>query len=243
MKLEVDTHTHTVLSGHAHSTLMENAAAAAEVGLLGMVMSDHGPSIHAAPPDFNIGTYDYLPRHISGVKIYRGIEANIIDFEGSIDIREKYLKRVEYAIAGMHEFVIRSGGRIKDTQALLGALENKYIDIIAHPDNPSYDIDYEAVVKKAAEHGKLLEVNDHSFEYRAGSTQNAAVFLALCKKHSVRVAVSSDAHSAFGVGKHDAAIVVLEENDFPSELVINLTMKRFDAYLDERAKRIEDNRV
>ena len=35
MKLEVDTHTHTVLSGHAHSTLMENAAAAAKMGLKG----------------------------------------------------------------------------------------------------------------------------------------------------------------------------------------------------------------
>ena len=61
MHFEVDTHTHTVLSGHAHSTIMENAAAAARMGLKGIVMSDHGPSIQSSAPDYNIGTYAYLP--------------------------------------------------------------------------------------------------------------------------------------------------------------------------------------
>ena len=107
-----------------------------------------------APPDFNIGTFAYLPRHISGVYIYRSVETNIIDFEGTIDIREKYLKQLEYVISGIHEVVMRTGGRSKDTQAILGALENKYVDIIAHPDNPSYDIDYEAVVKEAGAAGQ-----------------------------------------------------------------------------------------
>jgi len=238
MRLEVDTHTHTVLSGHAHSTLMENAAAAAKAGLLGMVMSDHGPAIPAAPPDFNIGTFAYLPHTIDGVKIYHGIEANVMDYEGNIDIREKYLNRLEYVIAGMHEVIIRSGGKAKDTGALLGALENKYVDIIAHPDNPSYDIDYEALVKKAASENKLLEVNDHSFEYRHGSVKNAKTFIKLCKRHDVRVAVASDAHSAWGVGLHATAIEVLDELDFPQELIVNATMARFDAYLEERAARI-----
>lgn len=238
MKIEVDTHTHTVLSGHAHSTIMENAAAAAKIGLKGIVMSDHGPTIQCAPPDYNIGTYAYLPRYIEGVKIYHGIEANVIDFKGTIDIREKYIHRLEYVIAGMHEVVIRTGGKNKDTDALLGAINNKYVDIIAHPDNPSYEIDYAALVSEAAKLNKLLEVNDHSFEYRKGSIPNAEVFLKLCKKHGVRVAVSSDAHSAFGIGLHGTAIKVMEENDFPEELIINLTMERFDAYIDERRQRL-----
>ena len=240
MRIEVDTHTHTVLSGHAHSTIMENAAAAARVGLKGIVMSDHGPMIPGAPPDFNIGTYAYLPSHIDGVRIYAGIEANICDYEGTIDLREKYLCRVEYVIAGMHEVLICTGGKSKDTEAVMGALNNPYIDIIAHPDNPSYDLDYEAVVKEAARFNKLIEVNDHSFEYRKGSIENAAIFLKLCKKHGVRVAVSSDAHSAFGIGKHDAAIKILEQNDFPYEMVINLTQPRFEQYLEERGKRINN---
>ncbi|MGI5848917.1 MAG: phosphatase [Christensenellales bacterium] len=238
MRIEVDTHTHTVLSGHAHSTLIENAAEAARIGLKGIVMSDHGPSIHAAPPDFNIGTYPYLPRHIKGVRIYRGIEANIVDDKGSIDIRETYLKRLEYVIAGLHEVVIAPSGKSKDTDAMIGALCNPYVDIVAHPDNPSYKLDYEAIVKEAARLGKLIEVNDHSFEYRKGSVANAAVFLKLCKTQGVRVAVSSDAHFAYGIGLHKTAVKLLRQNDFPEALVVNLTMARFDAYLEERIKRI-----
>ena len=49
MHIEVDTHTHTVLSGHAHSTIIENATAAARIGLKGIVMSDHGPMLQSAP--------------------------------------------------------------------------------------------------------------------------------------------------------------------------------------------------
>ncbi len=238
MKPEVDTHSHTVLSGHAHSTIIENAAAAARAGLKGLVMSDHGPKIPAAAPDFNIGTYAFLPRKIDGVKIYHGIEANIYDFEGSIDIREKYIKLLEYVIAGIHEVVIRTGGKDNDTQAVIGALNNKYVDTIAHPDNPSYSLDYEAVVKEAAKHSKIIEVNNHSYEYRKGSMKNAAVFLKLCKKYDVRVAVSSDAHSAFGIGRHETALKVIEENEFPHELIVNLTTKRFEEYLEERKKRL-----
>ena len=66
-------------------------------------MTDHGPAIQSRSARFHIGTYDYLPDYMEGVRIYCGIEANIIDHKGTIDIREKYLKRLEFAIAGMHE--------------------------------------------------------------------------------------------------------------------------------------------
>lgn len=239
MNIEVDTHTHTVLSAHAHSTIMENAAAAERLGLKGVVMTDHGPSIHSSAPDYNIGTYAYLPAHMNGVRIYGGIEANIMDYSGSVDIREKYIRLLEFAIAGMHEVVIESGGIGKDTDAVMGALNNKHIDIISHPDNPSYVLDYEAVVKEAARLGKLLEVNDHSIEYRAGGA-NMDKMLRLCKKYGLRIAVSSDAHSAFGIGKFDAAISLLEEKGFPESLIVNLTIERFESYLVERQKRIAD---
>ncbi len=35
MKILVDTHTHTIASDHAYSTILENAAAAARAGLEG----------------------------------------------------------------------------------------------------------------------------------------------------------------------------------------------------------------
>jgi putative hydrolase len=239
MNIEVDTHTHTVLSGHAHSTLLENAAAAAKKGLKGFVMTDHGPNLPGACPEFNLGTYPYLPSHIDGVRIFPGVESNIIDYHGSIDVREKYLKFTDYVIAGLHEVVIKTGTKAQNTQAVLGALSNPYVDIIAHPDSPSYELDYETVVKEAAKLGKLLEVNNHSFIHRKGGLANATVYLPLCRKYGVRMAVSSDAHFAFNMGKNELALSVLEDLKFPPELVINLTMQRFEGYLEERKKRLK----
>ena len=238
MKIEIDTHTHTVLSGHAHSTLLENAAAAAKAGLRGFVLTDHGPAIPGAPPEFNICTYPYLPGYIEGVRIYPGVEANIIDYAGKLDIRDDYLCNTDYVIAGLHEVVIPSGGRNNNTEAVMGALKHKHVDIIAHPDNPGFALDYEAVVKAAAQYGKLLEVNDHSFDYRPGGVANAERYLALCRRHGVRVAVSSDAHFASHMGQHAAALRVIEQNAFPPELIVNLTMERFEAYLKERKARL-----
>ena len=86
--------------------------------------------------------------------------------------------------------------------------------------------------------GKILEVNDHSFEYRKGSIANAGTLLGLCKKHGVRVAVSSDAHS-LSHSKFDAAAKQLRQNDFSESLIVNLTMERFEGYLKERALRIK----
>ncbi len=239
MKLQIDTHTHTVLSGHAHSTLLENASAAAETGLKGFVLTDHGPMLPGASPDFTIGTYAYLPPEIKGVRVYHGTEANIKDNQGSLDVREKYLKKLDFVIAGQHEFVVVSGGRQKDTDAVIGALNNPYVDVISHPDNPNYQLDYEAIVRETARLGKLMEANDHSFEFRKGGAGNALLYLALCKRYSVRVAVASDAHSSLGIGKHDAALKILEEANFPQELVVNLTKQRFEEYLVERRNKKE----
>lgn len=238
MRIEVDTHTHTVLSGHAHSTILENAAAAKKNGLKGLVMTDHGPSIPSAPPDFNINTYGFIPEKIHGIRIYRGIESNIISAAGNIDIQEKFLKKLDYVIAGMHEIVMPSGGIEKDTEAAIGALNNKYVDIISHPDNPSYMIDYEVFIKETSRLGKLIELNDHSLEYRKGGIENARILLGICKRLNVRIAVSSDAHFALCIGKVDKALELIRSESFPEELIVNLKAQRFEDYLKERTKRI-----
>jgi len=237
MRPQIDTHTHTLLSGHAHSTLLENASAAAEIGLDGFVLTDHGPLIPGASPAFVVTTYRFFPPEIKGVRVYHGVEANIAGDEGGLDIEERYLKQLDYVIAGLHEFVQLSSGRVKDTDTVLAAMNNPYVDVISHPDNPAYDLDYEAVIKETARLGKLMEVNDHSFQFRKGGAENALKFLPLCKKYGVRVAVSSDAHSAMEMGRYDAALKILELTEFPAELVVNLTRERFDAYIDERKGR------
>lgn len=71
MKLLVDTHTHTVASGHAYSTLRENALFAAKKGLEAFCCTDHGPGLAGGAPDFIISVLQGLPDVLEGVRMIR----------------------------------------------------------------------------------------------------------------------------------------------------------------------------
>jgi putative hydrolase len=238
MKILVDTHTHTILSGHAYSTLLENVQYAAGIGLEGLVNTDHGPAVPGANPDFCLSVQRTIPEEISGVRVYRGVEANIMDYEGKIDICRGYLKMTDFVIASMHDVTIRPGSREENLAAYAGALKNPYVDLIGHPGTPKYDMDREAFVKAVKDKNRLVEVNNHSFLFRRGSAGNCSEIVRMCIKYDVRVAVSSDAHFCMGVGGFANALKILKENDFPPELVVNRTRETMDSYLKERQERL-----
>ncbi|MCC8181158.1 MAG: PHP domain-containing protein [Planctomycetes bacterium] len=82
-KIMIDTHTHTVLSGHAWSTLRENCKAAAERGMHGICLTEHGPAMQGGGPFFMVSAQRMLPEVVEGIRVYKGIECNIVDFEAS----------------------------------------------------------------------------------------------------------------------------------------------------------------
>ena len=91
--------------------------------------------------------------------------------------------------------------------------------------------DYEAVVKKAKEKGKIIEINNHSFKVRAGSGENCREIALLCKKYAVPVVISTDAHFSPEVGFVPNSIKLMEEIDFPEELILNTSLKKLCDYL------------
>ncbi len=235
MNLLVDTHTHTVASLHAYSTLKENAQAAFAKGLQGFVLSDHGPAIEGCAPTYMLSSVTrFLPDYIEGVRVIKGAECNILDYEGTIDIPEKNLQYTEFSIASLHEVTCKSGSMVQNTDALMGALHNPFVDVIGHSGNANYPIDKERYVKEVAKLSKLLEINNHSFGFRKGSWENCTELLLLCKKHSVRIVVGSDAHFCEHIGEFDNAKKVLEDCAFPQELVLSANLERFLGYVRER---------
>lgn len=238
MRLLVDSHTHTVVSGHAYSTLFENLEFAFSKGLEGIVMSEHAERLPGAQPNLALRPQTAFPREYKGVRLIRGIELNILNSRGEVDMQERHLKLAQFAIASFHEVVFRGGTQRENTDAMIGALNNPYIDIIGHPGNPNFPIDQEAVVLEAKKLGKLLEVNNHSFYFRKGSEDNCRKLIGLCKKHEVRISVGSDAHICLKVGSFDHAIAALTQEEFPEELIISRNIEAFDAYLSEKEERI-----
>lgn len=239
MRIEIDTHTHTLLSGHAHSTIVENAHLARKAGLKGLVITDHGPNVRGASPEFAIGTYYMIPEKIEGVRIYKGIEANTINYNGEIDIPPRYLKMLDFVIASMHDLSIKPGTLEQNTGAMIGALQNPFVDALGHPGNPLYEVDYAAVIQEAKKQNKMLEINNHSFTARKGCQENCALIIRLCKENGVRIIISSDAHICFAVGNFKHALTEIAAMDFPKEMIVNRTVQSFEAYLQERKKRIE----
>jgi putative hydrolase len=239
LKILVDTHTHTISSGHAYSTILENAKAAKKKGLLMIAMTDHGPSMEGAPTRLHFSNLRIIPHQIDGVRILKGIEANIVDYDGSIDLSDRILKRLDFVIASLHDICIKPSTVTQNTKAILGALKNPLIDAIGHPGNPTFPVDIQEVVLGAKEFGKFIEINNHSFVSRKGSEHNCREFVKLCKKHEVKVVCGSDAHYCDLIGNFDHVIKLFEEEEMPEHLIMNADPNNFENYIRDKKKRLQ----
>jgi len=229
MKFIADMHTHTIASGHAYSTIAENCAAAAKRGHTHIVMADHAPSMPGAP--HLIYFMASAPKYVEGIRVIKGAEANVLGENGELDLPEIALKRLEYVIASMHE-PCWNPGKDKEavTRAWLKVIENPYVDCLGHVGNGNYPFDMDTVIRKCAEKGKIIEINNHSFEVRRGSDVNCREVARLCVKYGVNIVVSSDAHYKDEVGVFDHSIALLEELGVPEELVLNADVDRLKRY-------------
>lgn len=227
MKIIADTHTHTIACQHAYSTIYENAVFAKKMGYKCIANTEHGPTIPGAPHVWYIANQKSLPRYIDGVLILRGCEANIIDFEGSLDVTSTDLSKLDWVIASFHEPVIQSGTLEQHTNAIIQVAKNPHVDVIGHSGDDRFKFDYEKGIKAFKEYGKIVEINAHSFNIRPGSNVNCREIALLCKKYSVPVVVSSDAHFCMDIGKVENSVKMLEEIDFPEELILNADWDRF----------------
>lgn len=55
--------------------------------------------------------------------------------------------------------------------------------------------------------------------------------LELCRRYQVSIIVDSDAHSDADVGNHARAHALLEEIEFPKELIVNSSIERAASYI------------
>lgn len=237
VRIYIDTHTHSMVSNHAFSTVSELAEGAAKKGLYMFVLTDHGPSLPDGAHPFYFGNLKVLPQEINGVKILKGAEANIIDYEGRLDLEKSQLKRLEFVLASFHDVCLRPSTIDNITNAAIGALKNPFVDALAHPGNPTFTMDIDRVVDTAAMLGKMIEVNNHSFISRPGSHPNCLEFARKCAIRGVRIIISSDAHIKFDIGNFSKALAIVKEAGVPEHLILNASIERFENYLKEREAR------
>jgi DNA polymerase (family 10) len=197
-----DLHMHTTASD-GKASLREMADAAVARGLSYIAITDHSKRVSMAnglTPSRLRGQWqeiDRLNREYDNLTILKGVECDILE-QGGMDLPDDVLAEADWVIASVHYGQQQPGKQI--TERILGAIENPYVSIIAHPTGrlinrrEPYAVDLDAVFAAAARHRKLLELNANPARLDLNDVACAAA-----KQHGIPIVISSDAHSTGGM--------------------------------------------
>jgi len=126
------------------------------------------------------------------IKILKGCEANIMP-DGSIDLSQKCLKKLDFVIAGVHSKFKMTKKEM--TERIIKAMKNPQVDIISHPSGriiqkrDEYEIDFERILKVAKETGTILEIN--SYPERLDLND---INIKRAKEIGIKLIINTDAH-------------------------------------------------
>lgn len=242
--IKMDLHVHTIASGHAYSTINEIVEEANKKGIEAIAIAEHGSNMPDSPHPFYFGNIYSIPREINGVKVFKGVEANIIDKEGNIDLGKEYLDSLEFVAAGLHPYTGYEGEKKEEnTEAVTNAIKNNEIDMIVHPCDSRFPINVKKLVKAASENNVILELNNRSFiptvdgNYR-GIRENAIKMAELAKNKDIWIAVNSDIHHSSEVGELENSLKVAKEAALDKENIINTELSNLKKFFKEKDKNL-----
>ena len=238
MKIVVDSHTHTLASGHAYSTIIENAQASYKQGLKLICTTDHAPLMPGAPHYWFFNNQRILPRFLNDVGIIRGVEANITNEIGELDLPDSSFQHLDWIIGSFHEPVFPPSTETQHTKALLSVIEAGKVDALGHLGNPHYPFNFEEVLSAAKLHNIAIEINNTSLtgKSRKGSKRRCSEIIALGKKMGVYFTTGSDAHFCQEIGTLHLAKELLAYHQVPEDHIITTSTSRFLSFLLLRGK-------
>jgi putative hydrolase len=263
--LKVDFHTHSLASHHALNSIEEILRRADQLGIAGVAITDHGPGTDNAVqiannqdrpnhwlerikgPDthyFKVFLSRYeAPKEIKA-KLFRGIECNIYG-EGDVivDLPKSLASDFDVVIASVHPlpYLFELKNETLVAERMILAMDAG-IDIIGHPFHKTFALDQELVVRAAAEKGIALELNDSSLRLQKAEEPTIMQMLELAKIHYCRISLSSDAHVANELGSDRCIRSLLQQCNFPEELIVNHSLEAACEFVEER-KKIRTERV
>lgn len=234
MEFLIDTHTHTLASGHAYSTMQEMIQSAKEKGLRYLGITEHAPKMPGTCHLFYFENLKVVPRQYDDLTLLLGTEVNILDKEGNLDLYDDLLKRMDIVIASLHNPCYQVGSMEDNTAAYLSAMKNPNVAIIGHPDDGRIPVDYEVLVRTAKEYHVVLELNNSSLSpnsFRFNARENAMVYLSLCKEQGVPIIFGSDAHICYDIANFAHATELVEAAAFPKDLIVNYNQNLIEEYI------------
>jgi len=238
MKFIGDYHIHTYTSD-GNTTINGVYKHAKKMGLEEIAITDHSFATAA----FGMTESKFLKQEkqisqIKDLKIYHGLEANIINESGSIDIPKQIIKKCDFIIVGFHrylkpryiqeakEFILTNGfGSLekrqelidKNTKAFLKCINNQPVDVIAHLNHRAL-VDVKQILETAKKNDIYIELNE-------SHVQALIPFANDIVESGVKLLVCSDAHWYFQIGKTINISKFIEDYKIPKDRIYGLENK------------------
>jgi DNA polymerase (family X) len=182
------------------NSIEEMAAAAKALGHEYIAITDHSKAVTVA----NGLDEKRMEAHIKklrsagakglGIQVLVGSEVDILK-DGRLDYGDEILAQLDVTVCSIHSYF--NLDRAAMTERMLAAIENPYTQIIGHPTGrlllrrDALDYDMERILDACAKHGVAMECN--SYPDRLDLKD---VYLRMCKEKGVKVAISTDSHTA-----------------------------------------------
>ena len=235
---------------HAHSTwsdgqntLREMAEACIARGFSYLGITDHSKTaayagglneeaLHRQHEEIDRLNAEYAGR----IRILKGTECDILR-DGSLDFADEVLATLDFVVASIHsQFNLPPQ---EQTQRMLRAISNPYVDIIGHPtgrvllERDGYTLDLEAVIDAAAAHGVCIEINaDPSrldLDWR---------YLHRARDKGIKIPIDPDAHTTAGLDKMRFGIGIARKGWLRASDVLNtMTTSELLDFFRSRRKR------
>ncbi|MGQ9546137.1 MAG: DNA polymerase/3'-5' exonuclease PolX [Dehalococcoidia bacterium] len=205
-----DLHTHTVWSD-GHDSIEDMALAAKDMGYQYIAITEHSAGrgiahgLNVERLKKEVAEIKALNDRLTGIRVLTGIEVDI-RADGSLDMPDEILSELDIVIAAVHSAMNQSEEKM--TRRVIAAIENPYVDVIAHPtcrligEREPVAVDLEAIFRAAARHNKIMEIS--AMPERL-DLKDIHAFRA--RELGVKLAIATDAHSVahlglmrFGVG-------------------------------------------
>jgi DNA polymerase (family 10) len=196
--IRAELHCHTTWSD-GQTSLEDMAKAAKKRGYKTLAITDHSPSIGLVNGLSNERLREQR-KEIERLRkkmgdtllILHGIEVEI-KADGTLDYPDDILEWLDIVVASLHVSIRQPRAQVTDR--LLAAMNNPHVDIIGHPSNrmlpdrEGADLDWDAVLKTAAETGIALEINANPRRLDLDDVQTRRAI-----DMGIHLAINTDAH-------------------------------------------------
>ncbi|MEL6899010.1 MAG: DNA polymerase/3'-5' exonuclease PolX, partial [Planctomycetota bacterium] len=199
-----DLHMHTTATD-GQNTIREMADAAIQCGLQYIAITDHSQRVSMAnglDPERALQQWEMIDEirdeYAGRLVILKGIECDILE-KGGMDLPDKCLAMADWVLASIHYGQKQSRQQITDR--ITGALQNPHVSCVAHPTGrlinrrPAYDVDMDAILDAASQHGKFVELNANPARLDLNE-----LHLTMAKRRGIPIVINTDAHSTIGMG-------------------------------------------